>query len=526
MKNTIQKAGLLLELVSEKAIKFMILILCGALAWGASTATFRYPISYLEEYIQEYVDSPLKNIAVAVVVFFLFYLFQKLFFYKADEKQQKKRVFLLAVISVILTAILLSIWVTVSNLEPYWDQLEVFLTAKSFRAGDYSNMKYAYLSLYTQQYGLIFLEELLMGIWPNYLLFQYINILFICMIIFLLYRITDCLFHNQTVNLYTLAGITFFLPMHMYVTYVYGDLCSIAFSLLAVYCLIKWNENGKWRCLAIAAVGSIIAVLARTNTLIPLFAIAIVCVILSLKKWSFKPILFALILLLLPMGSTHGVQKFYELRSGNEVGKSVPSLLWIAMGMLEDGGAVGVYNGYVEAVWNSSEHNKKEATEFAAYDIQRRLEDFRQDPAYAWDFYRFKVLEQWAEPSFSSLTMTGKYTQESEGLVRFIYYGLFPDLFLRFMNYFLYILYFGAFCYAACSLRRREGILNVLLLIAVVGGFLFCILWEAKSRYMLPFAIFLLPYMARGIHMAQDTVQRLIARLFHTETSSNSTLPI
>ena len=35
---------------------------------------------------------------------------------------------------------------------------------------------------------------------------------------------------------------------------------------------------------------------------------------------------------------------------------------------------------------------------------------------------------------------------------------------------------------------------------AVIGGFLFSILWEASSRYVLPYVVYMIPLAAMGIY--------------------------
>ena len=52
-------------------------------------------------------------------------------------------------------------------------------------------------------------------------------------------------------------------------------------------------------------------------------------------------------------------------------------------------------------------------------------------------------------------------------------------------------------------LSERKGINRMefyLLLVAVFGGFLFSLIWEAKTRYILPFFFMQIPYMAMGIN--------------------------
>ena len=64
-------------------------------------------------------------------------------------------------------------------------------------------------------------------------------------------------------------------------------------------------------------------------------------------------------------------------------------------------------------------------------------------------------------------------------------------------------LYLGVILYCGAGLLKKTDILQCMLLVGVIGGFLFSILWEAKSRYVLPYIVLLIPYMGLGISAAQ-----------------------
>ena len=66
--------------------------------------------------------------------------------------------------------------------------------------------------------------------------------------------------------------------------------------------------------------------------------------------------------------------------------------------------------------------------------------------------------------------------------------------------------------------RRREyvEIEKYLLLIAVFGGFLFSLMWEAKTRYVLPYLFMQIPYMAMGVGEIVSWMEKAVmAELSH-----------
>ena len=194
----------------------------------------------------------------------------------------------------------------------------------------------------------------------------------------------------------------------------------------------------------------------------------------------------------------------YELRSGNRIEGGIPASMYIAMGMQRSPGGAGVYNGYNNSVFRGEAGSDEEkANEIAVTYIRERIAEFRNDPAMAREFYKEKIQEQWNEPTFCSLVMTATFEQPPAGIVEKLYYGDWQQRYRDYMNRYVTVLYLGVILYSIAGLLRKTNILQCLMAIGVIGAFLFSILWEAKSRYVLPYIVLLIPYMALGISALQ-----------------------
>lgn len=134
----------------------------------------------------------------------------------------------------------------------------------------------------------------------------------------------------------------------------------------------------------------------------------------------------------------------------------------------------------------------------------------------ARDFYKEKIQEQWNEPTFCSLVMTATFEQPPTGMVEKLYYGEWQQNYRDYTNRYLTVLYLGVILYCVIGLVQKRDILQCLLLIGVIGGFLFSILWEAKSRYVLPYIVLLIPYMALGLSALQAGLGSALGRLGKT----------
>ena len=139
----------------------------------------------------------------------------------------------------------------------------------------------------------------------------------------------------------------------------------------------------------------------------------------------------------------------------------------------------------------------------------------------ALDFFKAKIQGQWIEPTFSSLIMTSKFGDDPTEFTLNFYFGKSAERIIIFSNYYNFLLYAAVVAYALTALFRKDSILTSVSLIAVIGGFLFSIIWEAKGRYVIPYAILLLPYLAQGIYSIQLGATKVIQKIIQTVSRDN-----
>ena len=83
-----------------------------------------------------------------------------------------------------------------------------------------------------------------------------------------------------------------------------------------------------------------------------------------------------------------------------------------------------------------------------------------------------------------------------------MYDGNLANTFANICNHFQLIIFFGAFAYAILRQKKEEPQWTLLLYIGFIGAFgglLFHTIWEANSRYILPYGMLLIPYAAMGL---------------------------
>ncbi len=497
------------EKVCTKAVYGMLLLVSLVLGYWSIRYTHSYPMDLSEDRIILEPDSPGKNLLAFCAVLALAWLLQWAVL-RGEEAVRRKRVRRIAMAVTVLIGILSAVWVSVCHITPVWDQMQVYLDAMDFKVGNFRDMT-GYIYMCPHQYGLTFLYEIFLAFGGGYRLLQYINVLMLMCTVWSSYALVDELFGDVKASLYVILGNLLFFPLWIYVNYVYGELLSIGFSMLGIWLLVRGCHRKRNICILLSLLFLSVAVLARSNVLVVLIAVCIAMLVYSLRQRSLKLLAVAVLTLAVPLGAIGAMRLSYEWRSGIKIEGGIPASMYVAMGMQRSSGGAGVYNGYNNSVFRGEAGSDEEkAKEIATAYIRGRLREFMADMAMAKDFYKEKIQEQWNEPTFCSLVMTATFEQPPTGMVEKLYYGSWQQSYRDYVNRYLTVLYMGVILHCALSLTRKNGILQCLMLIGVIGGFLFSILWEAKSRYVLPYIVLLIPYMALGISAAQDCLGRAV----------------
>lgn len=462
-------------------------------------------------------DSVGKNLLFLLVAFSayvgLFFLERKL----SDKAQKGIRRTILTLLCLWIGAFGLW-WITVVDRQPVGDQAFIYGGASYFMEGSYSFLQEnGYCGMYPHQLGLIALMEVLFHIVGplNYFAFQVICVETAIAIAILGYLLVGEFTQKMSVVVFYCLTMFICLPLIFYTGWVYGEIPSIFFVLLTAWCLLRYHRSGRWGWLAGMVFAVVMALLVRKNSLIMLIALCLVAGVYALQKKD-KRLLVSLVLsAVLPWLAYTGVYKMYELRSGYEHSDGIPAESFIAMGMQETDGKYGWYTQYCKEVYWANECDSEAAADTSKQDIAILLEEFEINPSYAWTFYREKVLSQWNAPLYQGIFFSVQYWEGKEPLCdtdiyRFTNVHFFEVL--EICDCLQFILYLGMLCYFLFAVRRDSNILQHMLAVAIIGGFLFSILWEAKARYVFPYYVTMFPLAAIGYWQCIRQIQILFGR--------------
>ena len=286
------------------------------------------------------------------------------------------------------------------------------------------------------------------------------------------------------------------------------------FALLSIAFMINYFETRKNSKILLAIIFIIIANILKTNFLIYLIAeIILICIdIIETKKW--KNFVMIPILIVLLFSSNISIKSFYQYKTGQEISKGIPKLLWINMGLnYNNTRANGWYDASTLYFYKKSGYNYQEAKNIAKNEIRLKLNNFIKNPGEAIGFFKEKILSQWIEPTHQSIWINipiGENDREIDNLiVKSMFEGKLNKILVGYFKIYQTSIYILSSIYFIMNMRKINY-KQILLAVAVIGGFLFQLIWEAKSLYTFIFVITLLPYAANTLQLIFEKIDNKI----------------
>ncbi len=462
-----------------------------------NTAYFTPDSSYGERPEYRWDNIPLNLLFLTAIVGILYIFYKKQIFEKISVKA-------LAAVAVLFVIGMSLLWIQVSHTYPEADQKAVSWVSYLMTQNNFLFFEHGkYMQIYPNQLGLAAILETLYRLTggENWKVFMYLTALANGAVVYLLYRITDRLYHDQNADRLVLLASMGCIQIILYSTFLYGIMLGLAFALGAFYAVILFLERGKWRYAVSSGILIGISILVKNNYSIFLVALVILLLYNAVKKSGGKSFAAVLIILGLTVILSKSLTAFYEHRSGLTLESGMPKSLWVAMGMQEGERAEGWYNEFNFNTYVNSNCDPVASDAIAKEAITESLQHFQKDPAYAARFYLRKTLSQWNEPTYEALWVNQFHSGDFSTIVQSIYEGKLYQVLSEYMNLFQ-LLVFAAVFAGLLSCRKgknRWQLTKLYLPMVILGGFIFHTIWEAKSQYIFPYFVCMLPGAAAGI---------------------------
>ena len=392
-------------------------------------------------------------------------------------------------------------WIVSTQVQTDADQFLCADVAVKQMFSDYNFIDYlpgGYMYNYPYQTGLVFVMMIVFRLFGsfNYLAFQLCNVFAMLLFDISVIKITAYI-GTPSAKKVTGVMLVLFWPLLFYTVFVYGNLLGLAFGTAALYFEYRYFKKRRLRDIVISSVMIGLAAMMKTNYLIFLLAMLIFLIldfIVTVRKRTVFYLIFAVVCYVI---GTTGPITLVSLQSGLDIGTGVPKIAFISMGMRESELAPGWWDDYYhEDLFRDSGYNEELTSEMAKADIEERLETFKDDPGYAAEFYYKKMVSQWCDPTFEGFWIS-RYEKgvTLSGIVDNILNRGLRGWITEFLNLYQTFIYGTSLLFVILN-RKNRNIFLWLPATAVTGGFLFHMIWEAKSQYTFSYFVLLIPYSA------------------------------
>ena len=472
------------------------------------TVYFDLVINFASEKCQFKIDNIFLNIAFSVISLGVLYLF-----YRILPKINK---YILLAIALAFTLILGLWWVNLIGFKPISDQSMVIYCGEKLVENDLSTILSPgeYLNRNPHQLGFsLYIMTIFRFLGENSVLtLQILNVIYSTVSTFLLYLICKEIFKEETVQKICLLLISFFsIYWAIFSVHVYGNIPGLMFGLIAFLFTLKFLDNNKIYYLAITGMSIALAYLLKSNYEIFACAVIIVLFLYFLQTYKKQAIAGTLLVLLCIFTFKTYVYKHVENGTGYSLSEGVPMISYIYMGIAEPVTLTpGWYTADVETIYNQSGFNKEESAKITSELLKNRLIFFTENPRYVWNFFTSKLQTTWLNPTFQVFwcsTPSTMMTLDAEYNLRIVSNPIIADVICgdiqknleQSMDIFQIITFMSA-GFALFSLFKTGSLKENLLPLTFLGGFIFHIIWETKSIYVIQYFYIMLPFSAYGIY--------------------------
>lgn len=396
-------------------------------------------------------------------------------------------------------------WSNTTIGRPSGDQQIIYNMAKSYIEGNNENLyKSEYLAKNPQRRSLLVMYILIMKVVnsTDYVWLYLANILANVLSIFALYLILKKLSEKYSVNKALFAILTLtFIPMILLCNFIYGDIIGLAFILFSVYFIIEYAKKNKKIFGIISAILASIAMMFRMNYII--FVIAMVIyIILNFKKENiFKQIIHIIIFIAIILIPYKLVGAYVAEKLDLDKQATIPTSSYLYMSL---------YDGERGAGWYSQEAMKvaqtdvKNAKNYYPPILKERVKYLVTHPSEGFRFYKNKIVSMWTDNAFQCIFYN--LPVHLDGMPKELYDSAINENEF-YSNYFvekgskqikiymkgIVLLVFSLSLVNLLKYKKELSNEAILMITIFLGGFFFHVLWKAKSRYVIPYFVVLIP---------------------------------
>lgn len=314
-------------------------------------------------------------------------------------------------------------------------------------------------------------------------IFIMLNIILVSLSCVLTYYFIYLRYGLQQATLFSFLMI-FITPFYTYTTIVYTDTLVMIFPILSILIYFLFDQSkGFKRYVWLLLLGVILAIgtIIKTNVIITLVAV-LIHYFMTNKGWN---VLISIIVLVLPFYSVTSIYQQeisqYSPISQEEMG--FPATHWILMGLHDQPQRPGSY--YADDVKQTEELKRsgltnQELSKWHLEAIKERLEDYG-----VHGYLRFlsrKINFTWGDGTYYATNKLSRHPMEDNIFQPYVFGEKSKPFVIACQIIQVAIL--GLVLVAGISLFKSSHKFEQVLTILLFGLFLFLLIWEARSRYL------------------------------------------
>lgn len=395
------------------------------------------------------------------------------------------------------------------------DQWYVYEAARRMLDGSFDVQEYAgYYLMCPYQLNLAQVYKCIFRIAgsSSYRVIQGVQSICAGIIFYMGFRITRELSCRRAAEMCYLALGALFVPMYIYVLYIYGETMGICCAMVAIWCFLKYNGYRSvkgilgYGILGAVAVTGIYQI--RTALIVVWIAMLLIQIMMTVVSRKPLPLMVTVSLLVTAVCVSALNRSVMEHKVGASLDDAMPAVLYVAMGLQEGSDPAkgpGSFNSYNWSVFAQVEHDVEAASDVALEYIGNRLGELIRDPGEAAAFFGRKIMNQWNEPTYGCFVMTN-FCDEMTDRVQNLYFGEGNDSCLQFLNEYQAVVYMAILLGFVRLVFGKRVPQEYLIGVILIGEFLFSLMWEAKSRYVYPYAVLMIPFAAYSLMHCGDMI--------------------
>lgn len=411
-----------------------------------------------------------------------------------------------------VTVVCGTLWILTAQCEPHADSLYITDAAKQAANNDFEFFKGRYFNDYQYLLGSLLYFEIFIRLFGSdhitVLYMQIPNLIYFALSYIGIIITLGKLFKSKRIQSIAVLTLFFCIQPALFSVFTYGLVPGFCFSVYAfLFEVMYFQCDTKKRYLwgFLSALSLTLAVVIKSNNYIILIAMLGMALVKFFNRHKISDIVYIIIAAVMAVTAMPIIAKSYEARSGIKFSDSVPMTAWLAMGLDDPLNAAGC----TAPGWYSGKHTAEQHME-CGYDadktadatkkaVKERINVFMNDYTYANDFFYEKITSQWNEPTYECLWLNWvrpKYNQNENSVYQAVAEKGAPYL-IEYMNIHQQFVFFATLIGILLCFKKKD-ILCCGFILIILGGFLYHLLFEAKSQYILPYFLFMCGFSAVG----------------------------